>query len=427
MRRGAKRSAGFVLALLLCLGLVPVVLQSCGGPRVFPQPSRLVVSSDRGLGSAGAESTGGPLRVTDLAARQEGRDVVLTYNLAGGKSGERDEVIFEISVDEGRTWLTPKGIWGDAGKQVVAGRRKKIIWRALEEFPSGVDKGVRFRVVAKSEITPLAGKKGDAVTFTVSGVSFKMVRIPAGDFMMGSGLSPEEVDRRYGGGAKWYKEEHPQHRVRITKPFWMGETEVTQGLWKAVMVENPSYFKDCGDDCPVEEVSWNDAQEFIRRLNNAVTGVRFRLPTEAEWEYACRAGTTGAYAGDLDAMAWYANNSGNQKINAQVLWEADRGSYVKKILDNGCRIHAVGNKKPNTWGLYDMHGNVWEWCQDWYGDYPSGYVTDPAGPSSGSYRVLRGGGWSSGAGFCRSAYRGRSGPAGRISYGGFRLALSPGQ
>jgi formylglycine-generating enzyme required for sulfatase activity len=196
-----------------------------------------------------------------------------------------------------------------------------------------------------------SGKAGEVKTFTVNGVSFKMVRIPAGEFMMGS--PPDEPGRG---------SDETQHRVRISSDFWMGQTEVTQGLWKAVMGSNPSKFSNCGDDCPVEGPSlWKDRQEFLRRLNNLVSGGGFRLPTEAEWEYACRGGTTGPYAGELDAMGWYYNNSEN-------------------------RTHRVAQKRPNAWGLYDMHGNVWEWC--------------PAGENGVAFR---GGSWNSNAIECRAA------------------------
>ena len=161
-----------------------------------------------------------------------------------------------------------------------------------------------------------------------------------------------------------------QHQVTISKPFYMQTTEVTQGQWKKVMGNNPSYFKNCGDDCPVEAVSWNDVQKFIKKLNNMEGTDKYRLPTGAEWEYAARAGTQGARYGELDEVAWYNSNSGKN-------------------------THEVGQKRPNAWGLYDMLGNVWEWCQDWDGAYPSGSVTDPTGPSSGAYRVLRGGSWNS--------------------------------
>ncbi|MBP5320757.1 MAG: formylglycine-generating enzyme family protein, partial [Kiritimatiellae bacterium] len=160
---------------------------------------------------------------------------------------------------------------------------------------------------------------------------------------------------------------------------------------------NPSRYK--GDNLPVEQVSWEDCQEFIAKGNKEL-GLEFRLPTEAEWEYACRAGTTGAYGGTggLDEMGWYSNNSGS-------------------------KTHSVGQKKPNAWGLYDMHGNVWEWCADWYDDYPPGSVTDPTGPAFGGNRVLRGGGWCNLALHCRSAYRLRDLPGGRY---GFRLVCSAG-
>ena len=155
----------------------------------------------------------------------------------------------------------------------------------------------------------------------------------------------------------------------ICKNLFCKTTEVTQGQWKTVMGSNPSTFSACGSNCPVEQVSWDNCQEFIQRLNQKEGTSKYRLPTEAEWEYACRAGTTGPYAGDLDSMGWYDGNSGR-------------------------RTHLVGQKKPNAWGLYDMHGNVWEWCSDWYGEDTSGSITDPEGPSSGPSRVLRGGSWN---------------------------------
>jgi formylglycine-generating enzyme required for sulfatase activity len=256
-------------------------------------------------------------------------------------------------------------------------------WRPIEglEPPAKEEKPEE-----KSGDTRASGKAGETRTFTVNGVSFKMVRIPAGEFMMGSPANDPARDN-----------DETQHRVRISSYFWMGQTEVTQGLWKAVMGSNPSKFSNCGDDCPVENVSWNDCQGFIRKLNGRVSGGNFRLPTEAEWEYACRGGMTHPYAGDLDAMGWYGNNSRS-------------------------KTHGVGQKQSNSWGLYDMHGNVWEWCQDWKGDYPSGSITDPTGPSGGSRRERRGGGWLSDARLCRSANRGSSTPVRRYDHLGFRLA-----
>ena len=191
-------------------------------------------------------------------------------------------------------------------------------------------------------------------------------------------------------------DEQPVTQVRISRGFDLGKYEVTQGQWEAVMGSNPSYLNRCGLDCPVERVSWEDAQEFIGRLNAMDGEGTYRLPTEAEWEYAARAGTTGDRYGNLDAIAWYDDNSGGRK-------------------------HPVGQKAPNAWGLHDMLGNVWEWVEDWYGDYPGGSVTDPRGPASGSYRVRRGGGWRSGASNCRSAIRISATPGNRNSNLGFRL------
>ena len=225
------------------------------------------------------------------------------------------------------------------------------------------------------------------------GIEF--VWIPPGEFRMGS-------TSRHGD-----HDEKPLTRVRISRGSWLGKYEVTQGQWERVMGNNPSRFKSCGKDCPVERVSWNDVQEFLRKLNARSGGRRYRLPTEAEWEYAARGGTrTDTYAGDvtkplgedpvLNRIAWYRRNSGD-------------------------RTHPVGGKAPNAFGLHDMMGNVWEWVGDRYGDYPGGRVTDPRGPASGSYRVIRGGGWYGGARICRSACRSGYSPGYRINPLGFRL------
>lgn len=215
-------------------------------------------------------------------------------------------------------------------------------------------------------------------------IGMEFVKIPVGIFYMGSPKS--EAGSKDG--------ETPQHLVTISRSFYMGKTEVTQEQWQAVMGDNPSSFKNCLK-CPVENVSWDDAQEFIKKLNAKNEGA-YRLPTEAEWEYAARAKTTGAYPGNLDSMAWYDKNSGG-------------------------KTHEVGMKVQNDFGLYDMHGNVWEWCSDWYGDYSSGAVTDPTGAASGSYRVFRGGSWGSGAANLRSAFRGNNLPSDRRAYVGFRV------
>jgi formylglycine-generating enzyme required for sulfatase activity len=217
-------------------------------------------------------------------------------------------------------------------------------------------------------------------------VQIDFVLIPAGTFMMGS----EDGE----------KNEQSVHPVTIRMPFYLGKYEVTQAQWEAVMGHNPSRFT--GDpQRPVEKVSWEDVQEFIRLLNVAAKSPKFRLPTEAEWEYAARAGTTTAYSfGDdekqLGEYAWYDKNSGST-------------------------THPVGRLKPNAWGLYDMYGNVWEWVQDWYVTYTAASAVDPTGPASGSLRVDRGGSWFHGAGDCRSAARGNGRPGGRAGLLGFRL------
>jgi formylglycine-generating enzyme required for sulfatase activity len=194
--------------------------------------------------------------------------------------------------------------------------------------------------------------------------------------------------------------EKPVHKVRISQRFYLGKYPVTQAQWEAVMGTHPSQFT--GDhNRPVDVVSWEETQEYIGRLNMREGGAGYRLPTEAEWEYACRAGAQTAYSfGDdpsqLDVYGWYANNSGFMS-------------------------HPVGQRKPNAWGLYDMHGNVWEWVQDSYRAYAPEPVTNPQGPASGSDRVFRGGGWRSDARHCRSAYRGDGAPGHRAGYRGFRL------
>jgi formylglycine-generating enzyme required for sulfatase activity len=212
------------------------------------------------------------------------------------------------------------------------------------------------------------------------GVKLEMVLIPAGEFMMGTPNSDQDT----------LADEQPQHRVRITKPFYLGKYLVTQEQWQAVMGSNRSYFK--GPKNPVESVSWENCQVFLKRLRDQVGGGEFQLPTEAQWEYTCRAGsTTKYYFGDkqseLGEYAWYRQNShGN--------------------------THPVGEKKPNAWGLYDMYGNVWEWCADRYSDgyYAHSPTDDPTGPSEGTGRAIRGASWDAPASRPRSARRAVFGP-----------------
>jgi formylglycine-generating enzyme required for sulfatase activity/tRNA A-37 threonylcarbamoyl transferase component Bud32 len=236
-------------------------------------------------------------------------------------------------------------------------------------------------------------------------MGMEFVYVSAGTFIMGSSDADvqrafEQVQLESSGSARleWYAPEKPQHQVTIREGFYMGKYEVTQAQWQKVMRNNPSTIKNC-DQCPVDNISWDDAQEFIKKLNAKNDGYTYRLPSEAEWEYACRAGTTGDYAGDLDSMAWYYKNSGNE-------------------------THPVGQKQPNAWGLYDMHGNVEEWCEDiWHESY-NGAPTDGSVWISGgdpSRQVLRGGSWFSVAVDLRSAFRLRGGPRSHGSFNGFRV------
>lgn len=218
-----------------------------------------------------------------------------------------------------------------------------------------------------------------------------MVYVSSGTFTMG-GTSEQ--------GSDAYDDEKPTHNVTLSS-YYICKYEVTQALWRAVMGSNPSYFK--GDNLPVECVSWNDCQTFINRLNS-YTGRNFRLPTEAEWEFAARGGNYSRhykYSGSnyIGDVAWYDNNSGN-------------------------RTHPVGTKQPNELGLYDMSGNVYEWCSDWYGSYSSYSQSDPTGPNSGSSRVKRGGSWDDYARICRSSDRNDGTPGYSYSYLGLRLVLS---
>lgn len=227
----------------------------------------------------------------------------------------------------------------------------------------------------------------------IQSIRENLVLIPAGSFMMGSNQ---------------YQDERPVHQVNV-RAFYMGRYEVTQAQYRAVMGANPSYFR--GDNLPVENVNWNDAQEFMRRLNALSDGYTYRLPTEAEWEYACRARTTGDYAGDLDAMAWYGDNSGRTRLNTAEIWRTDRANYDSRIIANGNQTHAVGTRQPNSFGLYDMHGNVWEWCADWYHDNYNGAPSDGSAWLSGGtqqYRVLRGGSWYDYPLYLRSAHRAKN-------------------
>ena len=244
--------------------------------------------------------------------------------------------------------------------------------------------------------------KAQAPKEITNSIGMKLVLIPKGTFMMGS---PESEQGR--------NENENQHEVTISKDYYLGVYEVTQAQYEKVMGKNPSSFQGAkvgneNADLPVENVSWDDTVEFCKKLSDLPeekkAGRVYRLPTEAEWEYACRAGGVTAYSfgessESLGDYAWFDENSRRQ-------------------------THPVGQKKPNAWGLYDLHGNVWEWCSDRYGEYPKGAVSDPTGPKGGSDRVHRGGSWLNEAAICRSALRNWIDPSFRYHNFGFRVALS---
>jgi len=299
-------------------------------------------------------------------------------------------------------------------------RRNAAEIRPGRDFHAHLDLLVRGldRVLAEATATDdrptqtkPAGEISAAETVTNS-IGMRLVQIPAGEFLMGSLDSDHHADG-------WEK---PQHPVRITKPFCLGVHAVTQREYEQVMGENPSRFK--GDPrLPVESISWSDAIEFCNRLSDlegldqyyrrdgrkaTIWGSDgYRLPTEAEWEYACRAGAT---------TRWSCGN--DRDILQRFAWFDVNSQY---------RTHPVGEKEPNVWGLFDMHGNVWEWCWDWFGEsyYADSPTDDPHGPSKGTNRVFRGGCWRYSARFCRAARRGSFEPLSRSVYLGFRVAAVP--
>ena len=303
---------------------------------------------------------------------------------------------------DGSYWQVNSEFDKDDDIEVTVERSSAAIMLVLDcssSLLSGSDRFTEMKTHAKAFIETLAAamddanqgggtdpdpQPGGAQTYTVNGVSFKMTPVAGGTFQMGSTTGDSD--------------EEPVHQVTLSN-FSIGETEVTQELWQAVMVTNPSNFK--GNKLPVERVSWNDCQTFITKLNQ-LTGKTFRLPTEAEWEYAARGGNKSngyTYSGSntIGDVAWYTSNSSST-------------------------THAVATKAPNELGIYDMSGNVEEWCQDWYGSYSSGSQTNPTGPTTGSYRVIRGGSWSSYAAFCRVAYRDSYAPSDTSNNLGLRLA-----
>jgi formylglycine-generating enzyme required for sulfatase activity len=313
----------------------------------------------------------GQTQITGVAFKQVDDAVHITYNT----SGKLNNVKVYMSRDGGRTFVLLRNVSGDVGNIASAGA-KTAVFAIFKEYGNEEISG---NIVFKIE-----GEDSSSSNIPEP----EMVFVEGGAFTMGSPAGVGSDDER------------PAHQVTVGS-FNIGKYEVTQGLWKAVMGSNPSYFKK-GDNYPVEQVSWDDVQEFIVKLN-ALTGKKYRLPTEAEWEYAARGGRQSkgyTYSGGNTAgnVAWYTDNSSSS-------------------------THPVGGKAPNELGIYDMSGNVWEWCSDLYETYPSTAQTNPAGPASGSHRVLRGGGWGGHAVDCRSAARNYDAPGYRLSIVGFRLVL----
>ncbi len=287
-------------------------------------------------------------------------------------------------------------------------RTKLKAIETLKPEPKPV-KEIRLAAIPKNEKPYVVKLKPKTITTFVThsekkhgknSIGMKFIYIPPGTFMMGTHpVAPiRDEDEKY-------------HQVSLTKGYFIQTTEVTQAQWKKIMGDESAFFpfrpffKKCGNNCPMENISWADTQEFIRKLNRKEKTVKYRLPSEAEWEYACRAGSSTSYCYGqetvgLEEYAWYQENS-------------NAGS------------HPVGQKKPNKWGLYDMHGNLWEWCQDWNGEYPTNAVTDPKGPSKGTLRVCRGGSWRNYSGGVRSAYRDYVSPSRGDSFIGFRIVRQP--
>ena len=279
------------------------------------------------------------------------------------------------------------------GQGTIKRNKCKTCGKVISQCPH---KGKHPKSTPKQKSTPRVTASYQNEVLRVGNVSYRMIYVSGGTFTMGA---TSEMEGEY----DWDQpedEEKPTHQVTLSS-YYIGETEVTQALWKAVMGRNPSRFK--GDDLPVENVSWDDCQTFISKLN-ALTGKRFRLPTEAEWEFAARGGNQSRHtqfsgSSRVDDVAWHEGNS-------------------------GFKMHPVKTKQPNELGLYDMSGNVEEWCQDLYGSYSSDAQTNPTGASSGDYRVYRGGSWGYPSEGCRSSTRTYDSPG--ISDGcvGLRLVLS---
>ncbi len=368
-----RRKAAHWLMLCLCLLHTPLFLMSsCSkdddkeAPRLEVSPEELMLDSN---GEGTLTITANTMWSVSTSAKW------LTFSsMSGVGDGSVSVGVIGNSTSDRTAVVTVKG--ENISRQAVVTQKGTPSEPSTPspETPSG----------------PSTPSESSKQTFNVAGVSFSMVRVEGGTFWMGA--TAEQGDDTY-------SDEKPAHQVTLST-YYIGETEVTQELWKVVMGSNPSYFS--GSKHPVEDVSWDNCQTFINKLNQ-LTGKNFRLPTEAEWEFAARGGNKSKgfkYAGSnsIGDVAWCGSNSGD-------------------------KTHEVGTKQANELGIYDMSGNVWEWCQDWYVGYSSNVQTNPAGPSTGSYRVNRGGSWFLNAWYCRVSYRNYYTPTSTGGNLGLRLAL----
>jgi len=372
-------------------------------------PAKIAVKAARDLGNADAaaalskaqDAHSAALKIaSELRAVRAAKVGVPLWSLVARQKGPALEALLaRVTADE-----------ASSGKAWAEDEKKRLAYLDINPLRLRGDESMKFRLIgeavgsgdpdlarwSKLDIGP---NPDNAHALSLPGdVALSLVWIEPGSFTMGS--PGTEVNR---------SSDEISHRVTLSRGHWLGKTEVTQRQWESVLGNNPSSFKRVGRNGPVEKVSWEDAMEFCRMLTEKERrggrlpeGFTYTLPTEAQWEHGCRAGTTGTRAGDLEEMGWYKTNSGET-------------------------THPVGEKQANGWGLYDMHGNVWEWCRDWAGNYPTGAVTDPTGATSGSNRILRGGCWYFPESFCRSADRNSNEPGFRNYNVGFRLALSFGQ
>lgn len=346
-------------------------------------------------------------------------------------AGRRGVITGPAAADAGRSARTPvtdekvtarvdevaRARPGNFSRLIVAAVALLIVAAVLVAFRGRIRRRL-FGGGSQPQATPAVQKSLQSFTENVNGVKLEMIVVPAGTFVMGTSDSDPG---RHG------KNEEPAHGVTI-REFHLGKFEVTQAQWRAVMGTDPSFFQ--GDDLPVEQVSWKDADAFCRKLSE-MTGRQYRLPTEAEWEYACRAGTAGPFYAGLDSIGWYGDNSGDERVDASELYRKTGEDYVELLLEKyGHKTHPVGQKQPNGFGLYDMNGNVSEWCEDVSHNNYDGAPADGTAWMSGGdpgFRVRRGGSFLATALASRSAFRTKTNLDVRHSTFGFRVAATAGK